>query len=562
MSENSELQRELYELLSELKLERSSFDAHWREIADNMLPRRVRFTTSNRNRGDKRNQLIKDETPLFAARTLKAGMMGGVTSPARVWFQLATSDPEFKDDSSVKNWLHQVTNILSSVFLRSNLYHALPVLYGDFGVFGTGAMGIEEDFNGSVFRAMTFPVGSYYISQNDKMQVNIFAREFELTVRQVVNKFAIVNKEGKVTSDNISTNVKNLWENNTRDTWVKLLHIVRPNDEYDPEDPFSMEFESIYVEEGTVGSGAGTSASDDTILRRRGYSYFPVLVPRWEVAGEDIYGTNCPGMEALPAVKQLHKMETRGIQAVEKMVNPPMQAPTTLIDRKVSLLPGDVTYIDTRQGSAGFTPLYQIDFNIGAHEAKTEQTRNRVRKAFFEDLFLMFQALEQRDRVTAAEINARREEKLLVLGPVLERLNQDLLDPLIDIGFDIAVRQGLIPEPPQILKGKDLKVEYISIMHQAQKSTGLAAIDRLKMNAAELAQIDPEALDKYNFDAITDEYADTLGTPPHLLNDTATVQKIREDRARQQAELQQKEEMMQQAELATKINITPEEAPV
>ena len=80
-------------LRSSLWSGRASFDSHWRELGDWMLPRRTRFWSADRNKGDKRNQNIIDSTARFAARTLQSGLHAGLTSPARPWFKLSTHDP-------------------------------------------------------------------------------------------------------------------------------------------------------------------------------------------------------------------------------------------------------------------------------------------------------------------------------------------------------------------------------------------------------------------------------------------------------------------------------------
>jgi len=543
LSDDNKVQ-DLRQLKTQLEMERASFISHWKELANNILPRRAQFQLSNSNKGDKRNQSIKDETATIAARSLRAGMMGGITSPSRPWFRLSVVDPDLMDNAEVKVWLHEVTRRMISVFIRSNLYHALPVVYGDVSVFGTAALGVEEDYSGDVVRFYSFPIGSYCIAQNDKLQVDVFVRDIRLTVRQLVAKFGEV-KNGKIVSKNISENVKQRWEEPAgKDQPVEITHVIQPNYKWDPEDPTSFRYISSYFENSNV---------EDLLLREGGFNYFPALCPRWELTGEDIYGTNCPGMEALPAIKQLHNMELRSIQAVEKMINPPMMGPLSLKQAKASALPGDITYVDVRNGMEGFKPVYQINYDLQAHEVKQEKVRQRIRKIFFEDMLLMFANMEARERVTAFEIQARKEEKLLVLGPVLERLNQDLLDPLITITFDIMARQGLIPTPPMELQGQPLKVEYLSIMHQAQKSTGLAGLDRLKQHAAEMAQISPMTMDKFNLDEISDEYAEILGVPPKVLRSNEDVAKIREARAQAQAAQQQELSDRENLKAATPI---------
>jgi Bacteriophage head to tail connecting protein len=170
--------RKNFELLrQQLENERATFLQHWRDLSDFILPRRARFTVTDVNKGDRRNQKIIDSTATLAARSLRSGMMSGITSPARPWFRLSSTEPGVSELASVKEWLDSVTRLMSTVFLKSNIYNVLPTLYGDLGVFGTSAVFIEEDTE-EVIRCYPFPIGSYYIANDNKLRVRVFYREF------------------------------------------------------------------------------------------------------------------------------------------------------------------------------------------------------------------------------------------------------------------------------------------------------------------------------------------------------------------------------------------------
>ena len=537
--------KQLTTLKSTLDTELSSYKTQWRDIADMISPSKVQFFASDTNKGDRRNQKIIDCTGTLAARTAVAGMMGGITSPARPWKRLTTPDPELAEFGPVKDWLHVVDQRMNGIFLRSNLYNSLPGAYGDVLDFGTAAMLIEEDFD-SVIRTHVFPIGSYALALNDKLQVSVFAREFQLTVRQLVQKFGKIDETGKPDWSKFSTQVRNMYDRGSYDAWVEVCHVIQPNVNYNPNSLKSKKFESVYYEKG---------ATEETYLRDSGYDYFPVLAPRWSVRGEDVYGHSCPGMVALGDVKQLQLGEKRSLQAIEKMVNPPMVGPSMLKTSKASILPGDITYVDERDGTKGFRPAHEITPKIQDLEYKQEQVRQRISRAYYEDLFLMLAQSDRRE-ITAREIDERKEEKLLVLGPVLSRLNEDLLDPMIDITFDIMVRQGLIPEPPEELQGVNLKVEYVSIMHQAQKLAGLAGIERLAGFVGQVAQFDPTVIDKLDRDQMVDEYAEITGVPPRIIVPDEVVLQIRESRAQAQAQQAKAEQMAQGAKAAKDLSAT------
>lgn len=534
----------------QLESERSTFIPAWRDIADFVSPTRPRFFTSDANKGTRKNRKSMDSTAYHANRTLSAGMMSGITSPARPWFKIQTPDTDLNKFHSVKDWLYTTSSIISNTFIKSNLYNILPVIYKDLGSFATGAMFVDEDFE-SVMHFYQEPVGSYCISNNEKLKVDTFTREFTMTVRQIIMKFAYNRENNTVDWSKVSSKVKNLFDSNQLEAWVDVCHIVRPNEDYDPKklDSRYKKYVSVYYEKGTYGKNTSIYLTDgdmDKNLSLKGYDYFPVLAPRWEVTGEDVYGTDSPAISAIGDIMQLQTGEKRSLQAIDKMVNPPMQAPTTLKTAKVSLIPGDVTYVDQREGMVGLRPIHEVQFRVDLLENKQQQVRQRIDEAFFKNLFLMMSNI-QRSNITAREIEERHEEKLLALGPVLEQLNQDLLDPLIDIAFNMHVSQGRIPPPPPELEGMELKVEYVSVMAQAQKLVGLGGIDRFTQYVGNIANFDASVMDKVNADKMVDEYADITSVPPSILRSDEEVQAMRQQRAQAQAQAQQAQNMQAMA---------------
>jgi hypothetical protein len=166
----------------------------------------------------------------------------------------------------------------------------------------------------------------------------------------------------------------------------------------------------------------------------------------------------------------------------------------------------------------------------------------------------------ERSGVTATEIDARREEKLLMLGPVLERLHHELLDPLIDRTFAIAQRAEILPEVPEALSGHEVQVEYISMLAQAQRAVAIGGIERVVGFIGQLAGIDPQVLDKLDRDQAVDEVAKAIGAPPHIIRSDKEVEALRAERAQAQqaaqAAQQQQQGMMQAVQGAKLLSET------
>ncbi|ELY2640222.1 phage tail protein [Cronobacter sakazakii] len=513
---NETLKEQLTKQLAQLEQERTTFEPHWRELSDFIIPRGSRFLTSEANRGDRRNTKIVDPTATMANRTLSSGMMSGITSPARPWFKLATPDPEMMDYGPVKLWLETVQNRMNDMFNKSNLYQSLPIIYSSLGTFGTGALAVLED-DEDVIRTMPFPVGSYYIANSPRLSVDTCFRKFSMTVRQLVREFGL---------NNVSSSTKSAFENGTYENWVDVVHAVYPNmnRETGKMNAKNKAFRSVYFEVG---------GDNDKVLRESGYDEFPVMAPRWEVNGEDVYGSSCPGMIALGQVKALQLEQRRKAQQIDKQTNPPMIGPTSLKTQRVSLLPGDITYVDQVTGAEGLRPAYQVNPNLGDLLGDIQDTRQLINSAYFVDLFMMLQNVNTRSMPVEAVIEMK-EEKLLMLGPVLERLNDEFLDPLIDRAFSMMARKNMLPEPPEEMQGMPLRIEYISVMAQAQKAIGLSSLERFVGFVGNLANAKPEALDKLNVDQAIDNYAVMSGVSPTVVVPQEQAQQTRNDRAQQQ----------------------------
>lgn len=510
------LKERLNKQYGQLEIDRSSFESHWRDLSDFINPRGSRFLVTDVNRNERRNNKIVDPTASLAARTLSSGMMSGITSPARPWFRLATPDPDMMDYGPVKLWLEVVQRRMNEVFNKSNLYQSLPLLYSSLGIYSTGAMAVLED-DDDVLRTMMFPIGSYHLANSERGSVDTCFRKFSMTVRQLVQKFG---------TKNVSARVKSMWDNGTYEQWIEVIHSVYPNMDRQTGSLLSKDkpWKSVYYEVG---------GDSDKVLRESGFDEFPIMAPRWEVNGEDVYGSSCPGMLALGQVKALQLEQKRKSQLIDKATNPPMVAPTSLKTQRVSLLPGDVTYLDTVTGQDGFKPAYLVNPNTADLLADIQDTRQIINSSFFVDLFMMLQSINTRSMPVEAVIEMK-EEKLLMLGPVLERLNDECLNPLIDRAFSIMVRKNMLPQPPDIMQGMPLRIEYISVMAQAQKSIGLSSLSTTVGFISQLAAVNPEALDKLNIDQAIDSFADMSGVSPTVIMPQEQVNDIRQQRAQQQ----------------------------
>jgi hypothetical protein len=518
-----------------LQTERSSWISHWRELSDYLMPRSARFYKSDRNRGTKKHNAIFDNTASRALRVLSAGMMSGMTSPARPWFRLALPDEDLMDYGPVKEWLSDVQRRMLNVFARSNTYLTLHTIYEELGCFGTSSAIFQEDYDRLIHHYQS-PVGEFALAADYRGRVNTIYREFEKTVGELVNEFGL---------DACSRTVQSLHNSGNLEAWVPVVHAIEPRVDRDPRfrDAKNKAFKSCYFEPGREDG--------DKMLRESGYDRFPALCPRWHKMGGDIYGSS-PGMEALGDIKQLQHEQLRKANGIDYMTKPPLQVPAGMKGRDIDYLPGGVTYVDQPGTQNAVSTLFNVSLNLEHLLIDIQDVRERIRSAFYADLFLML-ATSDNTRMTATEVAERHEEKLLMLGPVLERLHNELLSPLIDETFDRMLLAGMLPPAPEELQGVEIDVEFISMLAQAQRAVGVNSVDRYVGSLGVIAQMKPDVLDKFDSDKWADAYADMLGVDPDLIVSSEDVAIVRQQRAQAQQRAAQLESVERQAAAAQKL---------
>lgn len=510
---------ELEKRRKDLQTEREAILSHWRDLQQYINPLIGRFDNAKPNRGALELDRIIKATSLQAITIMAAGMQSGLTNPSRQWFKLTTHNPD-TISRDVKMWLDEVHSRMLTVMASSNFYRALHAVYEEIGTFGTAAIIIEEDFN-DVIRCKTFTAGTYSLGIGVREDVDVMYQDLWASARQIAKRF----KEA-----NCSDKVKMALRNN-QDTPFEVRHAIE-------EDPKGgrHKFRSVWWELG-----------EEKPLHEGWYDVFPVMSPRWQVKAGDTYGFG-PGTKALPEVKMLQKMASSRLTGINKQVEPPMVAPASMVGRKINSYPNSVTYVPEGANIDNYIrPLYGVQLSLSDLNSTMLETVQDINSIMHVDLFLML-STQNTGQMTAREVAERHEEKMLALGPVLERLENELLTPAIEQVFNIMFDSGLIPPVPEGLSGGDLKIEYVSVLSQAQRMMGLAPIQDMLEFSGSLGGAFPEVMDNLNPDEALRTYADLLGVPAKLLRDPQEVAATREARAQaqqQQAAAMQMQQMAQ-----------------
>ena len=507
-----------------LKQERSSWEDLWRDIRDYCLPDLGCFSGEDATQGSKRYRKILDAEAIGCADVLAAGLLGGVSSPSRPWLRLTTMDPDLDKNPVVKEWMTKVQDLLLLYFSKAECYNALHQSYLELPVFGT-ACTIVKPHPEQLISLQNLTIGEYWLAEDDYGKVDTMYRRLSLTAKQMVQQWGF---------EAVNNVVRQAFE---KDPFARfnVIHAIEPRIERNPDkrDNKNMPWQSVYFQEGV----------QDKVLSESGFRNFPALCPRWMTSGGSVYGRG-PGAKALSAQKSLQRLHLRLAELVDYGTRPPILYPSTLKDQLSQFKPGGRVAVNPQEAPI-IRSMWEVRTDPQAMLALIQSTRQDIQRIFFVNVFQMIAATANQTDRTATEVQALEQEKVMMLGPVLERLHTELLDPLVTNAFGFMVEYNMLPEVPEELYGRELSIEYVSVLAEAQKNASANGIVRTAQQIGLLAQINPQAVDKLDVDATIDHLADMNGVPPSLIVTGQKVALIRQQRAEQQQAQMQAAQLQQ-----------------
>lgn len=517
----------LIKRFKKMQSNRVNWEAYWEELARFFVPQKNNIYGS-RMSGQKLENMLYDSESVHSVELLASALHGMLTNPSLNWFGLSSGDEKLDEIKSVRQWLQGAVNRMIMVLNNSNFQTEIHELYIDLVSFGTGKMAIYKDDETGV-RFSCGPIYDSYIEENNKGTVDTVFTEKEWTVRQIVMEFG-----EKI----IKEKAPDVWKKyeNDPECKEKILHCVMPRDTKSKSRvPKKMAFASFHI-----------YPKGQQILRESGFRQNLFAVPRWTKLSNEMYGRS-PAMKCLSDVKSLNAMVKAMIQQGQLTAAPPVQAPDDGLLSPVRFVPNGVTFY--RSGTKDRVEPLNISGNMAVNDKLIQMFQDKIAKAFFINQL----QLNEGPQMTATEVNQRTEEKLRLLGPILGRLHNELLKPIIDRVFEIMMDEGMFDEAPAELSGKQLEIQYTSQIAKAQKVSEADTFPRFLGIIAPMVQIKPEMLDNMDSDALYRYYAGLLNLPEQITLDPAKVRQLREGRAQQQQAMMANAQEQHDAEVSSKV---------
>lgn len=510
-----------------LKSERSSWETLWKDIRDFILPDAGNFIGDNARDGEKRFGRIIDAEATHCADIIAAGLLTGVSSPTRPWLRLTTLDAELDESQDVKEWLAKTEDKMLMYLAKAEVYNPLHQSYLELPVFGT-ACTLVRPHPTRIISLDNLTIGEYYLADDEFGNIDTLYRQFVMTTKQMVSAFGYYN---------VSDGVRHEYDKGLFYQTHDVVHAVEPRFDRDihKRDNQNMPWRSVYFEAGQESKGK--------ILGESGFRSFPALCPRWFVNAHSVYGRG-PGAKALSAAKRLQQHSDRFDLLTDYATDPPILYPAAQVGMKKNIRPGGRIPVAGPNDAQTIRSAWEVSTDPSFLQAQIESDYKQIRRFFHADTFQMITNTARDDR-TAREVVALEQEKIMMLGPVLSRLHSEMLDPMVANLFEMMVERDLIDPPPEELKGKDLNIEYISILAKQQKASASEGVGRFLQSIGAISQLDPSALDKLDVDKAIDHIADYEGVPPDMVVSGDKVALVRKDRAmkQQQAEMLQQEQI-------------------
>lgn len=505
-----------------LRPKRTDYEHDWHQIADysGYGPVPALMTTSQ---GEQRPRMrhLMDSHPILAFRTIASGMYSGFSSPNRPWLRLKFADNGLNEFGAAREWLDATERVIYEMFDASNFYQAARRNYADMAHFGP-TVGIMTEHWQHIAPTLPLEIGTYWLGFDDAYRVDTLVRNCPMTVHQVVQKF--VAKNGMMDWSAVDAKVKNAWDNSAYQTVVKLKQCIEPG-------PGSSYVSTIW-DCGDQRKGA--------VLETKAYAEKPFWAPIWDEQGIGGYGRGL-GHHALADMRELHMQAKRKRELTDLLAKPP----TAGVAKDLDMRPGAHTTVADLDAVQAAKVVYEVNPQaIGAVREDIAEIKQAIDSLTYADLFMAITNMRGVQPRTVEEILKRDEEKLTQLGPVVEQVNDNMLPVAVERMIAIAERGGLLPEAPPDIQGQALKIEFVSVLAQAQKMLGLSSTERVVGFVGSLGSVfGPQVLDKIDPDAIIDDYADRANIPAKAVRDQRAVNEMRAAR-------QQDEQMAKMAALA------------
>ena len=510
---------EIQSIQKELENEKSSYVTQWKDIMKYMgTAYGQNIPESNKRTGitpPAPNYLLTDTTASTASDTLANGVEGYACGTSLQWFDYGVeSVNEDATDEVVKSLLEKVKKVAYLWLQKSNFYPVFRQVIRSGCDLGTGGFYFTMDRKRGLPKFKAFNLNDIETITNEFGEVETLFRKIYLTKREAIRYFG----EEKINKIKTIKQCKD-----PRERFV-FHQMISPVVNWDFTVPGDGDWLSIYWSE---------DYSKDTIKEER-LRYKPYAIFRWE---EPIFGGNwgvdSPGQLSLPAMRFVNLLVEDMIMLSELVAKGHWKKTKGL---KVNFRAGGVTELESGQDYAWQQATGDLSW-LAEHISYYRAAINDIYKV---NLFLTLTMNLDRTK-TATEVAGLSQEREVLMQSFWSRLANQIFEPLHEWLFLQICLSGdlrdITNDELAAIEEMDLKIDYISPAYMAQKRAfELGPTLQWVSDMLQLSQVNPNILDKVNFDALANIDHNSRNAKIEALISDEDANKARQIRAQLQSQ--------------------------
>ena len=490
-----------------LSSKRTNYLPKWDEIAVFVDPRNAYFRVKRSN-GNLSQLIPKMDDTAQSLLPIYAAVLNSMLTPqAYIWHKLQFFDPEMQ-----KNYGSLLDEENNFIYNRrysaySNFSSAMNECYMSSGAFGHSIMQLDPDYKHKCIGYHTLPIREFYIDKDAFGFVNVFYREVEYSMRNLLTIFP----------DYMPEKYKDRQDLKWLDERVTLLHAVEPSFEA------SGKYHSAYID-----------LTNKQIIEETELKYCPYLCFRSAVfpSSDDPYGFS-PCMSVLPSIKALNSLQFNFLKQTDLVGQPTLLTNSDVIDARKVAASGSVIEggIDDEgrpmvQALKAYGDLPSMDYLIGKYQDSIATV-----------LLAKYMALmsETQSR-SATDAMIKSNERANLVAPSGDRISREFLLPLIETELAIYGDMNILPPMPTELKDLDTSFDIVldNPMLKGQRMDSVNSAVNMVGTMAQFAQLDPSIANSVDLSKLLAYIQTNMNVPASVMRTPEEVTALNEAQQQQQ----------------------------
>lgn len=506
----------------------------WEELARYFYPERRGFIATLPP-GSELQEDIWTSSPQLDAERLADTIDDWCRPHGQYWIGLAPEETQLASVPEVRVWCKGVAEAMTQIVYHpeARFIQRSGEFTRDLVTFGTAVMLIYYDAAGKHLVFKVPHMKNVAFAEGGRQQVTEAYTFWEWTLEQLVDEMGL---------DALPEEIRKDWEEKkvSGDQTYCIIHAVFPKL---MGERFGLERKKSLTGAMTEYASLWILEKQQHVLQDSGFFEIPYVVSRWRTVTHEPYGRG-PCMTALNDARTANAVAAALVEITEKQGNPPIQYPIDALRGEIELFPGGATPYDLSGYQFQGDPIRPVKLGTDAPltDKFLEALETRIGKALYRDLIDLPDATH---KFTQDEIQGRMQQSLMHAAPVFSKVQEQSNSPILDRVFNIAMRLGAFPPPPDVLRGKNLRWRYDTMISQMREAAEASTIAKAIGTTMQLPALQAATQENLDGDLTVRRLWRSLGVPEILIKPMETVIQLRE----KQAQMQQAQQM---AEMANK----------